>query len=330
MAHLPDKWPMIFDSYTFWKPKGKASWCYKYYIHSILQNLFLLILALNHVEFILHFFQISASAPSSPQEGTWRETKYERLLSARRAGWRPRWWSRWVGHFSRHQEHQWSPYLIPNHFIWTCRRFSSPTKANGSHWNDAPEVWMWFTADVAALLLPQVRGYDFKADIWSFGITAIELATGSAPYHRYPPMKVSTCTRENLCNVMFLKTNKKKKKSFQILSHVSCDVFLFSSGFNADSSERPALPGDGHWRERIGQKVRKVLEEAYNNVPSEGSCQKVSSVEGQSVKRTPLLFWPVVPITVTLVTVALLSFTCRPTAAELLKCKFFQKAKVFN
>lgn len=92
-------------------------------------------------------------------------------------------------------------------------------------------------------------GYDQKADIWSFGITAIELATGQAPLAKFPPIKVLMMTLSKDPPTLDRESTKNKfSKTFKE---------MIDSCLSKDPSKRPTC--EKLLQHPFFKQVRKVV-----------------------------------------------------------------------
>lgn len=103
-------------------------------------------------------------------------------------------------------------------------------------------------------------GYDYKADIWSFGITALELATGHAPFAKYPPLKVLMLTLQNSPPTLDRDSAKHK------FSKVFKD--MIDSCLQKDPTKRPSAEKLlTHPFFKQAKKIQYLVQSVLNNLP---------------------------------------------------------------
>ncbi|XP_062218362.1 serine/threonine-protein kinase BLUS1-like isoform X2 [Phragmites australis] len=126
------------------------------------------------------------------------------------------------------------------------------------------------------------KDYDFKADIWSFGITAVELAIGHAPFSSQPPAKVFLMTLTHAPPSLNNTKEKKFTESFKSMiatclikdptKRPSAKILLKHPFFRKAKSEHNVmkcminkLPSLGERMQSIKEKEEKLQAEKKPN-----------------------------------------------------------------
>ncbi|KAJ3049886.1 hypothetical protein HK097_009130, partial [Rhizophlyctis rosea] len=105
-------------------------------------------------------------------------------------------------------------------------------------------------------------GYDYKADIWSFGITALELATGHAPFAKFPPLKVLMLTLQNEPPTLDRESTKHKySRSFKEM----IDLCLVKDPAKRPTAEK--LLSHSFFKQSVKRKQHLVQYILYNLPP---------------------------------------------------------------
>ncbi len=147
---------------------------------------------------------------------------------------------------------------------------------------------------MAPEVMEQVEGYNYRADLWSLGITALELCKGYAPYAKFAPMKV------------LLLTIQEDPPSLSTYNDADDIQLLWSQSFRSmialclqkDSSKRPTcheLLAHPHfqplanaevraeWRGRTKQELCDVVEDVEKSGSS--SVAAAAAVGGGNVAK---------------------------------------------